>query len=210
MYVPRNFVEDDPARVSAFVRHHPFGTLVTWDGHRPIASHLPMLLQEPAGAPRMLVGHLARANPQWKSFEPGREALAIFQGAHTYVSAAWYSVPSAPTWNYTSVHVYGTPAIIDDRQELHHLLEQLVDSQEAASAEAERYRLETLPEPLRESMMDAIVGFRITVTRVEAAVKLSQNRSEADQARIIEKLLQRGDADSRSVAREMEKRGPGR
>jgi len=209
VYVPKNFAEDDPERVNAFVRRHPFGALVTWDGERPIASHLLMLLQE-NGTSRTLTGHMARANPQWKSFAAGKEVLAIFQGAHTYVSAAWYSVPSAPTWNYTSVHVYGIPRIVSDHRELYELLRALVDSQEAATPEAGRYRLESLSDELRESMMAGIVGFRITITRVEAAAKLSQNRSEADHARIIQKLRERADSDSRSVALEMERRGPGR
>jgi len=210
MYVPRHFTESDPQRVGAFIVRHPFGTLVTWDGQKPVASHLLMLLQEPADAPRCLIGHMARANPQWESFDPAREVMAIFQGAHTYVSAAWYSAPSAPTWNYSAAHVYGTPSIVSGRAELYGLLRELVDSQEAASPEAERYRLQSMPQPLVDGMMAAIVGFRITVTRVEAVAKLSQNRNEADHARIIEQLRKRGDADSLSVAREMEKRGPGR
>jgi len=210
MYVPKSFVEDDPGRVNEFLRRHPFGTLVTCNGHAPVASHLLMLLQEAPATPPTLVGHLARANPQWKTFSPGTEALAIFQGAHTYVSAAWYSVPSAPTWNYSSVHVYGTPEIVSDRGELHDLLRALVDSQEADTQEAQRYRLESLSQELRESMMDAIVGFRIPITRVEAASKLSQNRGRDDHARIVQKLKERPDADSHSVAREMEQRGPGR
>ncbi len=210
MYVPKHFVEDDPARVSQLIRHHPFGTLVTWDGQRPVASHLLMLLQGTAGGPQTLIGHIARANPQWKSFDPAREVLAIFQGPHTYVSAAWYSVPSAPTWNYHNAHVYGTPAIVDNRAELRDLLRELVDSQEAGTPEAERYRLERLSTDRLENMMSAIVGFRITVTRIEAAAKMSQNQDAGDRSRIIQKLKERGDADSRAVAKEMEERGPGR
>ena len=230
MYVPRDFVERDPARVSDFVRHHPFGTLITWDGEKPVASHLLMLLKEhnasasqpggnasqpsasasQPGEPQQLIGHMAKVNPQWKSFRSGQEVLAIFQGAHTYVSASWYSVPSAPTWNYSAVHVYGMPSVVSDRRELYELLRELVDSQEAGTPEAHRYRLENLLEDLRESMINGIVGFRITVTRVEAAAKMSQNRNEADHARIIQKLRERPDQDSHSVAEEMERRGWGR
>lgn len=210
MYVPKHFVEDDPARVSQLIRHHPFGTLVSSDGERPLATHLPMLLRDLPGRPWELVGHIARANPQWKTFDPAREVLAIFQGAHTYVSARWYSAPNAPTWNYSSVHVYGIPSIVSDGEELYELLRDLVDSQEKGAAEAERFRLESIPAGKVESMMAAIVGFRITVTRVEAAAKLSQNQDAGDHARVIQKLKDRGDADSLTVAREMEERGPGR
>ncbi len=136
------------------------------------------------------------------------EVLAIFQGPHAYVSAAWYSIQSAPTWNYVTAHVYGTPVIVSDRAELYQLLKDLVDSQEKGGPENERYRLETMPKDLLETMMNAIVGFRIAVTRIESAAKLSQNRNERDQARIISKLTERGDPDSLAVARAMEKPGP--
>jgi transcriptional regulator len=213
MYVPRDFVDEDPERIRELIRRHAFGTLVTWDGRQPVASHLLMLLRDaPSAGPLALtlVGHMSRANPQWKSFDPAAEVLAIFQGPHAYVSAAWYSIPSAPTWNYVSAHVYGTPVIVDDRAELFQLLKALVDSQERASPENERYRLESMPDDLRESMMNAIVGFKISVTRVENAAKLSQNRGEQDHARIVSKLKERGDPDSLAVAGAMESFSSGR
>jgi transcriptional regulator len=213
MYVPHHFAEEDRKRIHAFIRRHAFGTLVTWDGQQPEATHLLMLLQEtgsteapPGPGGQSLIGHMARANPQWKALDPDREVLAIFQGPHAYVSASWYSVPSAPTWNYTAAHVYGKPVIVTDRAALHQVLKDLVDSQEKASPESERYRIESLPDDLRESMMNAIVGFRIMVTRIEYSTKLSQNRSEGDHARIISRLRERGDPDSLAVARAMEER----
>lgn len=209
MYVPGHFVENDPDRIRELIRRHAFGTLVTWDGQRPVATHLLMRLQETPSAVAQgltLVGHMARANPQWKSFDPAAEVLAIFQGPHAYVSASWYSIQSAPTWNYVTAHVYGTPVVVSDRAELYQLLKALVDSQEEASPGNERYHLESMPDGLLQDMLGAIVGFKIDVTRVECAVKLSQNRSERDHARIISKLKQRGDPDSLSVARAMEKR----
>ena len=209
MYVPGHFVEKDPDRIRELIRRHAFATLVTWDGQRPVATHLLMRLQETpsAGAQGLtLVGHMARANPQWKSFDSAAEVLAIFQGPHAYVSASWYSIQSAPTWNYVTAHVYGTPLIVSDRAELYQLLKDLVDSQEEASPENGHYRLESMPDDLLQNMMSAIVGFKINVTRIECAAKLSQNRSERDHARIISKLKERGDPDSLSVARAMEKR----
>ncbi len=94
---------------------------------------------------------------------------------------------------------------MEERAELHQLLKELVDSQEGASPENERYRLESMPNDLLEGMMNAIVGFRITVTRIHGASKLSQNRGAHDHARIISKLKERGDPDSLAVARAMER-----
>ena len=92
MYVPRHFVEADEGYITDFVRKHAFGTLVSWDGQRPVASQLLFNLIGNAGSEKVLFGHMARSNPQWKSFSETQEVLAIFQGPHAYISAAWYSM----------------------------------------------------------------------------------------------------------------------
>jgi predicted FMN-binding regulatory protein PaiB len=43
----------------------------------------------------MLIGHVARANPIWTMFADEREVLALFQGAHAYVSRHWYASRNA-------------------------------------------------------------------------------------------------------------------
>ena len=135
--------------------------------------------------------------------------MAVFGGPHTYVSAGWYSIKSAPTWNYINVHVYGLPRIIDNHEELYHLLKRLVDRQEQHNSEGTKYRIESLPKDILESTMGSIIGFEIKVTKVEAAAKLSQNRSPRDYQNIIDRLNERGDHDSIEVAKEMALRRPG-
>ena len=66
-----------------------------------------------------------------------------------------------------------------------------MDSQEEGSPEGERYRLESIPAALRDDMMNAIVGFHVRISRIDCAAKLSQNRSDGDQKRIISKLTGR-------------------
>ena len=68
MYIPPHFAESDPTYIKAFVRKHGFGLLVTWDGARPLATQLLFHLVE-SERDTFLFGHLARSNPQWKSFE---------------------------------------------------------------------------------------------------------------------------------------------
>ena len=206
MYVPRHFVEADEGYITDFVRKHAFGTLVSWDGQRPVASQLLFNLIGNAGSEKVLFGHMARSNPQWKSFSETQEVLAIFQGPHAYISAAWHSMQSVPTWNYVTVQVYGHLKVIEDREELYRELKHLVDSQEEGSPEGERYRLESIPAALRDDMMNAIVGFHVRISRIDCAAKLSQNRSDGDQKRIISKLTERGDASSLAVAKEMQTR----
>jgi transcriptional regulator len=109
MHIPPLFRETDPAFLRDFLRRNGFATLVSCDRGRPVATHL--LLEESGSTdlPLRLRGHMSRENPQWRSFGRGNEVLAIFTGPHAYVSAGWYSVHSAPTWDYISVHAYGRP-----------------------------------------------------------------------------------------------------
>ena len=206
MYIPHDFVEQDPVYIRDFIRTHSFGTIVTWDGNRPIATRLLFNIVERPLPELLLFGHIARSNAQWKTFSPPKEVLAIFEGPHTYVSAGWYSIKSAPTWNYIAVHAYGIPEIVDDKTELYELLRDLVNSQEQHVPEDKRYRIESLPKELLESMMNAIVGFKMKVSTLECAAKLSQNRSSKDYDNIISKLKERRDSDSNEIALEMERR----
>ena len=91
MYVPAHFRQDEPAELHALIDRVPFATLVTVEEDRPIASHLPMLLDADRGAKGTLVCHVARANPQWRAITPQTVALAIFLGTDAYVSPNWYT-----------------------------------------------------------------------------------------------------------------------
>ncbi len=110
MYIPPSFRVEDPGKLAAFMRQYSFASIITHDGQAPIASHLPMLYSAEGGPNGILLSHMARANPQWRNFTSGGEALVIFQGPHGYISPSWYKAEVAvPTWNYTAVHAYGVP-----------------------------------------------------------------------------------------------------
>jgi predicted FMN-binding regulatory protein PaiB len=112
MYIPQFNHVTDPAILHALMQHFSFATLVTQHEGRPFATHLPFLVEPEHGEQGRLLAHLAKANPQWTDFGPGREALVIFQGPHTYISPSWYETqPSVPTWNYAVVHAYGARRI---------------------------------------------------------------------------------------------------
>ncbi len=203
MYIPKLFREEDRETILAFMRANDFAGLVTYDGERPVATHLlAEVVEGPEGV--TIYGHMARANPQWKTFGE-REALLIFQGAHTYVSARWYNHVNASTWNYMIVHAYGTVREVQG-EELHGLLSRLVIKHEPNTT----YRLETLPQDYVQSTIKGVFGFAMQVTRLEAAYKLSQNRDDEDHANIIRELEKREDDHSREIAGAMrEERPPG-
>lgn len=186
MYIPEAFAENDLAMLHEFIRHHSFATLVTQHEGVPFASHLPMFLDSNTGAHGALLGHMARNNPQWQDFVSGTEVLIVFQGAHAYVSPAWYepNPMSVPTWNYVSVHAYGVARILSE-EELEQTLYQLTDENEKVFEKPWELSLSTT---MRERMLSAIVGFEITLSSIEGKFKLSQNRSEQDRRNVISGL----------------------
>lgn len=194
MYNPDHFREDRPEVLQDAMRAIAFATLVT---EGLVANHLPMLLQD-----GVLRGHVARANPVWKS--GGGAALAIFLGPQAYVSPNWYpskaeTGKAVPTWNYITVHARGTIRWIDDATWLKGLVTDLTQAHEAPRPDP--WAVSDAPESYVDAMVRAIVGFELTIETLEGKYKLSQNRDAADRAGVREAFLREGLAD---IARLME------
>lgn len=187
MYIPKHFVIEDPAWIHAFMDEHRFATLVTVLDGEPFATHIPLVYEaqpEPYGK---LIGHIARANPHWKSFESSTQ-LAVFTGPHAYVSPTWYraSGPAVPTWNYTAVHAYGKARIIDDAAAVRDLLVRLTDREEGRFPE--RFSVGALDPEYVDHMMRQIIAFEIPLLRIEAKAKLNQNRPSEERRRVADVL----------------------
>ena len=197
MYISKLYREEDRAKILEFLKQNEFATLVTYDGEKPIASHLLFEVTED-GESLFLNGHMSRANPLWKTFEKNPEMLVIFQGSHTYISPTWYNHINVPTWNYQAVHLYGSPRIVSG-EEYRAMLSRLISRHEGGTS----YRMESLPPDFVEKQMNGTVGFQIKVTRIEANYKLSQNRDDKDYHNIIERLSERDDEMSHGVAEAM-------
>jgi transcriptional regulator len=197
MHIPKLYREEDRELILNFLKQNNFPALVTFDGEKPIASHLPVEIVPTVGDGLTIYSHMSKANPQWKTFG-GQEILLIFQGAHTYISPTWYNHVNVPTWNYMMVHVYGKVRMVEG-DEFYSLLSRLVGHHEANSS----YRLESLPQDFVKKEMNGTVGFAVDVTRIDAGYKLSQNRNDEDHANIIRELEGRGDVNSVEVANGM-------
>jgi transcriptional regulator len=205
MYSPAHFQIEDRATLQAFMRRHSFATVVTHDGSAPFATHMPVLHHAEGGTHGTLITHMARANPQWRHFADGREVMVIFHGPHAYISPNWYETrPMVPTWNYATVHAYGVPRVIEDKVALRTMLRELVDTFEVGQ-----------PQPYGDALTDdyidqlppGIVGLEISITRLEAKFKLSQNRTPADQAGVIAALEKSADQTERELAEMMKLNG---
>lgn len=188
MYIPKHFREDNIEILHAFMREYSFATLVTQQDGIPLANHFPFLLDTERGSYGTLLAHMARANSQWRTFEEKQEVLVIFQGPHAYISPSWYRDEvelAVPTWNYSAVHAYGLPRLIEDDVQLYNILQATIEANEA---HFEKPWVLRMPDEHLQTKMQSIIGFEIQITRLEGKFKLSQNRSEGDQARVAAAL----------------------
>ncbi|HEY9708855.1 MAG TPA: FMN-binding negative transcriptional regulator [Oculatellaceae cyanobacterium] len=201
MYIPKAFQEDDFEKIVTFMQTNSFATLVSTLDGVPVASHIPMVVTVQDNVVR-LTGHLAKPNPQWQSFGTS-ESLAIFTGPHAYISPSLYEKhESVPTWNYIAVHAYGLPQVItlgDSQGLMDKMIDEMIDTYESSY----KSQWEGLSNKFREGMMNGIVGFEMTVTRLEGKYKLSQNRSHTDQANVAHTLLQSSDLAAYAVGAAM-------
>ena len=202
MYIPKHFKVTDLDEIQAFIHKHSFGTLTTIKNGRPIATHLPLQLTK-EGEDYFISGHMAYGNPQWRTFEAGSDVLVAFQGPHAYISSSWYEKENVPTWNYQSVHLYGTARLLDEA-ELRAALALMMQKYEHHREHPVLW--ETLSSEMLEKELKGIVGFKIHVTEVQAASKMSQKRNETDYGNIIDHLKKEEHANSSQVAEAMDRK----
>lgn len=186
MYIPKINEETDLSTLHDFMMAHNFAILVNHHDGQLNATHLPLILDQVQGDYGTLIGHIARANKQWKTFGE-EEVMIIFNGPHTYISPTWYeNHPSVPTWNYTTVHAYGVPQLIEEQAAIDDALHLLVKNHEQGRNPE---WVMDLPDQLMNTMRQAIVAFEIEITRIEGRFKLSQNKTHAEQQNVIAELL---------------------
>jgi transcriptional regulator len=200
MYIPTAFEEKDQGKLHDFIVAHSFGLLFSTQRGEPFASHLPFLLEREAGPHGTLVGHMARANPQWQGLD-GRPVLAVFAGPHAYVSPSWYEAEEVvPTWNYVAVHAYGTCRLIEDSDAVKQILAASVPTYERSMPKP--WGLDTDTDFFR-SRVRAVVGFRIEIGRLEGKWKLNQNHPPERRERVARLLAGSEDEGAREIARLM-------
>ncbi|TGQ80246.1 FMN-binding negative transcriptional regulator [Mesorhizobium sp. M8A.F.Ca.ET.207.01.1.1] len=185
MYTPPAFRDDDKDSLMATIRAARLANLVTATADGPLATPLPLFLDETEGEHGVIHGHLARANPQWRVPAIG-DGLAMFMGPDAYVTPSWYATKQetgkvVPTWNYAAVHAYGPVEFFDDADRLLEVVTRLTNLHEGAR-DAPRWAVSDAPPDFIQSQLRGIVGLRMPVVRLEGKRKMSQNRNAADRA----------------------------
>lgn len=201
MYIPHHYKNENISEVKDFLAQNSFGILVSTLDGKPWATHIPLELDVNRHGKDVLMGHIAKANPQWENFNGNPDVLCIFNGPHSYVSSSWYQEEEVPTWNYIAVHIYGKLHLIEGDDLVQHL-KKLVDKYENVSEKP--VRIETLSKNTMNQIR-GVVGFQIEINEIQAAYKLSQGR-EHDHQKIIQQLEKIENSGSLAIAREMTKR----
>ncbi len=191
MYRPKHFEEQRPQALLDLIEHYPLATIVYSRDGMLAANHAPLLFFDGDDGSNVLRGHVARANPLWQEVADGRPALAVFNGPDAYVSPNFYPTKQdtgevVPTWNFAVVHVHGRLRAIDDVEWVRAFVVGLTDRNEAKHARP--WAVTDAPDSYIDMMLRAIVGIELAIERIEGKFKLSQNRSEADQAGVISGL----------------------
>lgn len=202
MYIPPAFRDDDRASLHQAIAASRLAQFITSGPQGLMASPLPLFLDASRGEHGVLVGHLARANPQWQAPVTG-EALAIFMGPDAYVTPSWYQTKQetgkvVPTWNYVTVHAYGPVRFFEDSDELLDVVTRLTDRHEGGRASP--WKVSDAPADFIRSQLKGIVGVELTITRIEGKRKLSQNRNTVDRTGVIKGLSTSENAADRAVA----------
>jgi transcriptional regulator len=175
----------------ALMRAHPLAMLVTSGEGGLMANLVPFLIDATSGEKGLLRAHLARANDQLAALRAGAEAMVLFQGPNAYVTPSWYASKAenhkvVPTWNYATVHAWGTPRIIDDPDWLRQQVGELTDTSERDRQLP--WSVDDAPAPFVAGQLKGIVGLEIPIERIEGKWKVSQNRTLPDRHGVVEGL----------------------
>jgi transcriptional regulator len=208
LYMPPHFHQTDRAQIKADIAAIGFATLITASEQGPIISHVPLLLRDDGSELGVLIGHLARGNPQWKTSDLTKPAVAVFMGPQAYVSPSWYPSKQTdpkvvPTWNYAVVHVSGHLDVFEDSDQLLSDLTSLTEKHEQRVGSD--WQTSDAPRDFLIRQTKGIVGIRLKIQTFEAKSKLSQNRAAGDQANVQAMLGKSDNAADQAVAAAMAK-----
>lgn len=202
MRYARDYAAGDEEWVKSLIRENPWASFTSFvPGKGLVASHYPVILDEQAEG-IVVLSHVGR--PDERLHELGQhEMLAMISGPQGYVSPGWYDVsPAVPTWNFAVAHLYGTPVLLSDEENLA-VLDRLVEFFEAPLPEPFLMAATRENEEYARRIVGGTVGFRMRVTRVEAKEKMSQDKPPAVVERVLEHLRAPGPYNNPALADRM-------
>ncbi|MFL6335730.1 MAG: FMN-binding negative transcriptional regulator [Pyrinomonadaceae bacterium] len=195
MYIPEHFEQPDPQVVRQLIAERPLGALVTMTSRGLDANHIPFIFHEKLGSPGLLHGHIARVNPLLTQVSRDVNAMVIFRGPDKFISPSWYPTKwetgkVVPTWNFAVVHMHGPLRFIDDTRWIRSHVEEMTNLHEASRPAP--WKVTDAPADYIDQLLSALVGLELTVERVDAKWKASQNRSAEDRHGVVRGLMHEG------------------
>lgn len=183
MYLPKHFEQSDIESLTSLLKAYPLGAMITQLEGVLEANHIPFLLEGELTTGGKLIGHVAKGNPVWKHFPTEQETLVIFQGPESYITPNWYPSKQihhqvVPTYNYAVVHIYGKLSVSNDEATKRKIVTDLTQLMETSRESS--WQVTDAPATYIDKMLGAIVGVELSITRVQAKWKVSQNRDLAD------------------------------
>ena len=189
MYQPRHFSESDATRIRDLITASPLATLIVVEDDRPVVNHIPFILAGALQEGASLQAHIPRANPLSKILQTPRQSIAVFHGPEGYISPSWYATKPkhgkvVPTWNYAVVHVHGIAGVVDDPDWVRRQMDALTNQQE--SPRSKPWDVADAPDDYISALPRSLVGVELSIERIEAKTKASQNQPEENQVSVLE------------------------
>ena len=174
------FRHEDLDLFESLIEEIGFGMVFATTPDGPRVAHTP-LLSTGGGTVKF---HLARGNALTRHLD-GMTALALINGPDSYVSPRWYAdAQQVPTWNYVSLELEGRVRKLDSAG-LEVLLVDLSARHEGRLTEGTPWTMDKLEDRTKSGLMAAIVGFELEIQAWRPTLKLSQNKSVDERARVI-------------------------
>ncbi|MGH1542038.1 MAG: FMN-binding negative transcriptional regulator [Arenicella sp.] len=210
MYIPKKFRQDNQSQLVELIKDRPFATLVCTTSAGLEANHIPLLITATPENNYRLKGHIAKANPLWKTVDNNSSVLVIFHGSQSYISPSFYPTKKehgkvVPTWNYMSVHVKGNITFISESDWKLQMLTELTDHLE--NDEPSPWKVTDAPDVYIEKQLGGIVGIEITVESLEGQWKLSQNQPANNQMGVVDGLSTSGRFGACEMSKRVERYG---
>lgn len=188
---------DDRALCESLIAEIGFGMVFAQTPDGPRVAHTP-LLTTGDGAVQF---HLARSNTLTRHLD-GSTALIVVNGPDAYVSPRWYAGrDTVPTWDYVALELEGRVRRMAD-EGLEAFLHAAIAKHEER-LEGEPWRAEESSARVWSGLFRGITGFEMEVLAWRPTLKLSQNKTAEDRARIAEGLDAAGHAALAHLVREL-------
>ncbi|KAJ5741003.1 negative transcriptional regulator [Penicillium malachiteum] len=240
MFIPAYHAETDLSILRQFIRDNPLGIFTTATPSTPHSllqvSHIPWVLDfedvdDPTNLGR-LRGHMARQNVQAKAMIQNlskslsettsyleEEVLIVFNGpVHHYITPKYYvqTKPDTgkvvPTWNYSTVQVYGKARVFYDTKSadfVSFLSKQLSDLTRLGESSIMGYggagrlkpwEISDAPDQYIDLMTKSLIGLEVEILSMTGKFKWSQEKPKADRDGVIAGLQNLGSAAGSQMA----------